>query len=114
MLDASKLENRHLLNALFHLAWLRPEADAPLTRVNWRDMGPEELGNLYESLLELVPMLSNEHRQFGFHTGAATRGNARKTSASHYTHDTLVQLLLDNARTPDRPCIGCAPNGRVP
>lgn len=99
-LDACKLENRHLLNALFHLAWLRPEANAPLTRVNWRDMGPEELGSIYESLLELVPMLSNEHRQFGFHTGAATRGNARKTSGSYYTHDSLVQEQLDSALEP--------------
>lgn len=99
-LDACKLENRHLLNALFHLAWLRPEANAPLTRVNWRDMGPEELGSIYESLLELVPMLSNEHRQFGFHTGAATRGNARKTTGSYYTHDSLVQEQLDSALEP--------------
>ena len=99
-LDASKLENRHLLNALFHLAWLRPEANAPLTRVNWRDMGPEELGSIYESLLELVPMLSNEHREFGFHTGAATRGNARKTTGSYYTHDSLVQEQLDSALEP--------------
>lgn len=99
-LDACQLENRHLLNALFHLAWLRPEANAPLTRVNWRDMGPEELGSIYESLLELVPMLSNEHRQFGFHTGAATRGNARKTTGSYYTHDSLVQEQLDSALEP--------------
>jgi hypothetical protein len=99
-LDACKLDNRHLLNALFHLAWLRPEANAPLTRVNWRDMGPEELGSIYESLLELVPMLSNEHRQFGFHTGAATRGNARKTTGSYYTHDSLVQEQLDSALEP--------------
>lgn len=99
-LDACKLENRYLLNALFHLAWLRPEANAPLTRVNWRDMGPEELGSIYESLLELVPMLSNEHRQFGFHTGAATRGNARKTTGSYYTHDSLVQEQLDSALEP--------------
>ena len=99
-LDACKLENRHLLNALFHLAWLRPEANAPLTRVNWRDMGPEELGSIYESLLELVPMLSNEHRQFGFHTGSATRGNARKTTGSYYTHDSLVQEQLDSALEP--------------
>lgn len=99
-LDACKLENRYLLNALFHLAWLRPEANAPLTRVNWRDMGPEELGSIYESLLELVPMLSNEHRQFGFQTGAATRGNARKTTGSYYTHDSLVQEQLDSALEP--------------
>jgi hypothetical protein len=99
-LDVCKLENRHLLNALFHLAWLRPEANAPLTRVNWRDMGPEELGSIYESLLELVPMLSNDHREFGFHTGAATRGNARKTTGSYYTHDSLVQEQLDSALEP--------------
>jgi hypothetical protein len=99
-LDACKLENRFLLSALFHLAWLRPEANGPLTRVNWRDMGPEELGSIYESLLELVPMLSNEHRQFSFHTGAATRGNARKTTGSYYTHDSLVQVLLESALEP--------------
>jgi hypothetical protein len=99
-LDACKLENRFLLSALFHLAWLRPEANAPLTRVNWRDMGPEELGSIYESLLELVPMLSNDHRQFSFHTGAATRGNARKTSGSYYTHDSLVQVQLESALEP--------------
>ena len=99
-LDACKLENRFLLSALFHLAWLRPEANASLTRVNWRDMGPEELGSIYESLLELVPMLSNDHRQFSFHTGAATRGNARKTSGSYYTHDSLVQVQMDSALEP--------------
>jgi len=99
-LDACKLENRFLLSALFHLAWLRPDANAPLTRVNWRDMGPEELGSIYESLLELVPMLSNDHRQFSFHTGAATRGNARKTSGSYYTHDSLVQVQLESALEP--------------
>ena len=36
---------------------LVPRADAGLTRVNYRDMGPEELGSVYESLLELVPDL---------------------------------------------------------
>ena len=99
-LDAARLDNRHLLQALFHLAWLRAEPQAPWTRVNWRDMGPEELGSIYESLLELVPLLSDGHRAFRFQTGAATRGNARKTTASHYTHDTLVQLLLDEALEP--------------
>jgi hypothetical protein len=95
-LDACRLENRHLLLALFNLAWLRERANAPLTRVNWRDMGPEELGSIYESLLELVPQLSNEHRQFSFLTGTATVGNARKTSGSYYTADPLVQDQLDS------------------
>lgn len=100
MLDACRLENRHLLLALFHLAWLRADGHAPLTRVNWRDMGPEELGSIYESLLELVPQLSHEHRQFSFQTGAATRGNARKTTGSYYTADPLVQEQLDSALEP--------------
>ena len=99
-LDAARLENRHLLLALFHLAWLRAEPNAPLSRVNWRDMGPEELGSIYESLLELVPLLSQEHRQFGFQTGAAVRGNARKTTGSYYTADPLVQEQLDSALEP--------------
>jgi len=100
MLDGCRLENRHLLLAMFHLAWLRADARAPLTRVNWRDMGPEELGSIYESLLELVPQLSHEHRQFSFQTGAATRGNARKTTGSYYTADSLVQEQLDSALEP--------------
>ena len=36
-LDAARLENRALLGALFHLAWLRERSG--LVRVNWRDMG---------------------------------------------------------------------------
>ena len=99
-LDAARLENRHLLLALFHLAWLRANPNAPLTRVNWRDMGPEELGSIYESLLELEPQLTDGHRTFGFRIGAAARGNARKTSGSYYTPDPLVQLLLDSALEP--------------
>ncbi|MCU0919417.1 MAG: SAM-dependent DNA methyltransferase [Burkholderiaceae bacterium] len=99
-LDACRLDNRHLLLALFHLAWLRDGANGPLTRVNWRDMGPEELGSIYESLLELVPQLSHGHRQFSFQTGAATRGNARKTTGSYYTADPLVQEQLDSTLEP--------------
>lgn len=97
-LDAAKLENRSLLLAVFRLAWLRE--DGALARVNWRDMGPEELGSVYESLLELVPLISTEGRQFGFAVGDETKGNARKTTGSYYTPDSLVQVLLDSALEP--------------
>ena len=97
-LDAARLENRALLLALFKLAWLRE--DGALARVNWRDMGPEELGSVYESLLELVPQANVERRQFGFATGDETKGNARKTTGSYYTPDSLVQVLLDSALEP--------------
>lgn len=99
-LDQAKLENRHLLAALFHLAWLRDAPGEPLARVNWRDMGSEELGGIYESLLELTPQLAHDNRHFSFLEGAATKGNARKTSGSYYTPDSLVQELLDSALEP--------------
>ncbi len=97
-LDGAKLENRALLLAVFRLAWLR-EASG-LSRVNWRDMGPEEFGSVYESLLELVPQITEGGRKFGFATGGETKGNARKTSGSFFTPDSLVQVLLGSALEP--------------
>ncbi len=97
-LDTSQLENRSLLLAIFKLAWLRE--DHALTRVNWRDMGPEELGSVYEGLLELVPRIAKDGRDFAFATGDETKGNARKSSGSYYTPDSLVQVLLDSALEP--------------
>lgn len=98
VLDAAKLENRALLLAVYKLAWLREEGS--LARVNWRDMGPEELGSVYESLLELVPQITQDGRQFAFAAGSETKGNARKTTGSYYTPDSLVQVLLDSALEP--------------
>lgn len=97
-LDAAKLENRALLLAIFRLSWLRESGG--LARVNWRDMGPEELGSVYESLLELVPQITQGGRTFAFATGGETKGNARKTTGSYYTPDSLVQVLLDSALEP--------------
>ncbi|WP_242333323.1 N-6 DNA methylase [Anaeromyxobacter sp. SG66] len=97
-LDGASLENRALLTAVFRLSWLREESG--LSRVNWRDMGPEELGSVYESLLELVPQIPQDERGFSFATGDETRGNARKTTGSYYTPDSLVQVLLDSALEP--------------
>lgn len=97
-LDAAKLENRDLLRALFHLAWLRESTG--LVRVNWRDMGPDELGYVYEGLLELVPQIQSDGRSFAFAGESESRGSARKTTGSYYTPDELVQLLLASALDP--------------
>ena len=97
-LDAAKLENRALLGALFHLAWLRESSG--LVRVNWRDMGPDELGYVYEGLLELVPQITGDGRSFSFAGADESRGHARKTTGSYYTPDELVQLLLASALDP--------------
>ncbi len=97
-LDSAQLGNRALLAAVAKLAWMH--SDGSLTRINWRDMGPEELGSIYESLLELVPTITADARRFTFAKGAETKGNARKTSGSYYTPDPLVQELLDSALEP--------------
>ena len=97
-LDAARLENRALLGALFRLAWLREPSG--LVRVNWRDMGSDELGYVYEGLLELVPQVTGDGRSFSFASAGESRGHARKTTGSYYTPDELVQVLLESALDP--------------
>lgn len=72
-----------------------------MTPVNWRDMQTEELGSVYESLLELQPQLGDDGKTLTFASAAAEqRGNQRKTTGSYYTPDPLVQLLLDTTLDP--------------
>lgn len=97
-LDNLKLPNRAFLRAIFQLSWL--VEDGRRLRINWRDMATEELGSVYEGLLELVPTREDNGRRFSFVGGAEARGNARKTSGSYYTPDGLVQTLLDGVLNP--------------
>jgi hypothetical protein len=97
-LDDAKLPNRAFLRAIFHLSWLIE--DGRRVRVNWRDMATEELGSVYEGLLELVPIRDDHGRRFGFADAGEAKGNARKTSGSYYTPDSLVQTLLDSTLDP--------------
>ena len=100
-LDAASLGNAALLTAMRHLRW--SVIDGKTSVVDYRNMGPEELGSVYESLLELVPTVDLESRSFGFigiTDAGSTDGNARKTSGSYYTDDSLVQSLLDTALDP--------------
>jgi N-6 DNA Methylase len=97
-LEGARLANRNLMEAIFRLAWLRePSGLAP---VNWRDMETEELGSVYESLLELTPQLTDKGHGFAFAEGGEAMGHARKSSGSYYTPDSLVQALLDSALDP--------------
>lgn len=97
-MESVRLSNRFLMDAIYRLAWLKDSTS--LIPVNWRDMETEELGSVYESLLELTPRLVDEGRGFAFAEGAETKGNERKTTGSYYTPDSLVQALLDSALDP--------------
>ena len=97
-LETARLANRGLMEAVFRLAWLREKSG--LVPVNWRDMETEELGSVYESLLELTPRLITDGHGFEFAEGGEAKGHARKTSGSYYTPDSLVQTLLDSTLNP--------------
>lgn len=100
-LDAASLSNAHLLEAIKHLRW--HNSNGSLAPVDYCNMGPEELGSVYESLLELVPEVDLPAREFGFAgltSDASTKGNVRKTSGSYYTPDSLVQELIKSALDP--------------
>lgn len=105
-LASAQIENRHLLGAIFQLGYFRTATG--LTRVNYRDMGPEELGSVYESLLELVPdiqSLAQPHAAKLAFVGddeqdASTQGNTRKLTGSYYTPDGPVQELIKSALEP--------------
>ncbi|WP_418647630.1 Eco57I restriction-modification methylase domain-containing protein [Thauera butanivorans] len=102
-LDAASLDNAHLLAALQHLRWAKPTGAQSMVPVDYRNMGPEELGSVYESLLELVPAIDLPARTFGFvgrTEEGSTAGNARKLTGSYYTPDSLVQELIKSALDP--------------
>ena len=98
-LETARLRNRAFMEALYHLSWLSDKTG--VVPVNWRAMETEELGSVYESLLELQPQLGDDGRTLTFASEAAEqKGNQRKTTGSYYTPDSLVQLLLDTTLNP--------------
>lgn len=96
-LDRARLPNRNLMEAIYRLSYLK-SANA-IHPVNWRAMETEELGSVYESLLELQPQLDGNDLIFAT-DAVETKGNQRKTTGSYYTPDSLVQALLDTALDP--------------
>lgn len=98
-LETARLRNRAFMEALFRLSWLSEKTG--MVPVNWRAMETEELGSVYESLLELQPQLGDHGKTLVFASEAAEqKGNQRKTTGSYYTPDSLVQLLLDTTLNP--------------
>jgi hypothetical protein len=98
-LETARLRNRAFMEALYRLSWLSDKAG--MVPVNWRAMETEELGSVYESLLELQPQLGDDGNTLRFASEAAEqKGNQRKITGSYYTPDSLVQALLDTALDP--------------
>jgi hypothetical protein len=94
---ACELANEHLLAAVRHLSIIQPAGGGPRRVVDYRNLGAEELGGIYESLLEFVPRHDPHQRTFTLETLA---GNDRKTSGAYYTPSSLIDCLLDSALDP--------------
>ncbi len=97
VLHGLALANEDLLTAVRALCIVR-DADAKRNRtVDYQHLGAEELGSVYESLLELIPKHDPMDRTFEL---VELPGNARKTTGSYYTPTSLIDCLLDSALDP--------------
>ncbi len=94
-LQGLRIRNRDFLEAIRALAFSRQ--DHALRPIDYRNLGSEELGSVYESLLELHPELHREAGTFELMTAA---GHERKTTGSYYTPSSLINELLDSALEP--------------
>jgi hypothetical protein len=96
-LDRVELANEALLTAVRSLSVVRGKAGGPRRAVDFRNLGAEELGSVYESLLDLHPRHDPVTSLFSLATVA---GSERKTTGSYYTPRPLVECLLDTALDP--------------
>src|SRR5712692_914111 len=89
------ISNRDFLEAVHALAFT---LDNKVWRsVDYKNLGSEELGSIYESLLELHPEFNIDAATFNLTTAG---GHEHKTTGSYYTPTSLIQCLLDSALDP--------------
>ena len=101
-LDACTITNRDLLEAFWHLAYYRESPSQPPRRVNYAALDVEELGSVYESLLDYHPvvMASSEWRVASSFRFELVYGSERKSTGSYYTPPELVAELIRSALEP--------------
>lgn len=111
-LDPLGCRNADLLAAVRDLTFT--EKGGVLQRISYVDLGVEELGSIYESLLDYAPRLAATNEEFeadehgrkvkyDAHAGQFfldPRGMTRRSSGSYYTHPTLVGKLVGWALVP--------------
>ena len=99
-LSGSLVNNDLLLQSIRNLTEFEDE-NRNLVSINYRALDVEELGSVYEGLLELHPVIENieaanpNQINFLFH-----EGTERKTTGSYYTRPDLVNELIKSALIP--------------
>jgi hypothetical protein len=100
-IESCTISNDLLLECLRNLNEFQDKDSKTLVPINYRALDVEELGSVYEGLLELHPVIeylesSNPTNiRFTFHGGTE-----RKTTGSYYTRPELVNELIKSALIP--------------
>jgi len=95
-LDNAHLSNVAILDCFRHLSYTDDDSKSRRV-VDFGNLGSEELGSVYESLLELHPKINSDKGPFILDSAA---GSERKTTGSYYTPTSLINCLLDSALDP--------------
>jgi hypothetical protein len=95
-LEAAACTNRELLAALFRLSTFRE--GRVRRRVNYAALDVEELGSVYESLLDFHPRV--DLGGAGGPEFELATGSERKQTGSYYTPPALVRELIESALVP--------------
>lgn len=96
-LAQAELSNEALLKAVRSLCLVSEKGSGITRLVDYRGLDSEELGSIYEALLEYVPQWDAANRVYSLGNAA---GNSRKTTGSYYTPTSLIETLLDSALDP--------------
>lgn len=96
LMDCS-LSNQALQSAVHSLSLVKEPRSQAMRIVDYRNLGAEELGSIYESLLELMPSWDPATKTYAL---IVSSGNQRKDTGSYYTPTSLVESLLDTALDP--------------
>ena len=94
-LDNCGIDNSDLLTAIRYLSLY--EDKGQLRRVNYTALDVEELGSVYESLLDFHPQVRDNQGIYQFNL---VFGSDRKTTGSYYTPPQLVKQLIKTALEP--------------
>ena len=99
-LQFAQISNKLLLTCIRNLNEFT-DTNNNIVAINYRSLDVEELGSVYEGLLELHPVISGTEAarslqfEFTFH-----EGTERKTTGSYYTRPELVNELIKSTLIP--------------
>lgn len=93
-LNESHLSNQVLLDCIRSLNEFEDKVSKSKVFVNYRALDVEELGSIYEGLLELEPEINQTSHGLEFNY---TKGTGRSSSGSHYTPEDLVKPLIKHS-----------------